>query len=118
MSDTIRITGITAFGYHGVLSHEREEGQEFVVDVAIETDFSKAAETDEVTETINYALIADLVFAEITGPAVNLIETMANQIATKILALANVISVEVTVHKPYAPIEVAFSDVSVTKRLP
>lgn len=118
MSDTIRITGITAFGYHGVLAHERAEGQEFIVDVAIETDYSKAAEADDVTETINYALVADLVLAEITGAAVNLIETLADQIASKILAMPNAIAVEVTVHKPYAPIEVAFLDVSVTRRLP
>lgn len=88
------------------------------MDVVVETDFSMAAKTDDLAATINYALIADLVFAEITGPAVNLIETLADSIAQGILKMANVISVEVSVHKPHAPIEVQFDNVSVTRRLP
>lgn len=118
MTDLITLKGLRAFGYHGVLEHERREGQEFIVDVAVETDFSLAAKSDDLSETLNYALIADLVFAQITGPAFNLIESLADSIAQKVLQMSNVISVQVTVHKPYAPIEVQFNDVSVTRRLP
>ncbi len=118
MSDTIKIIGIKGFGYHGVLPHEREEGQEFEVDVEIGTNFSKSVESDDLSFTLNYALVADIVFAELTGPPVNLIETLADQIAQKIMQLPLVEAVEVTVHKPYAPIEVPFKDVSVTRRLP
>ncbi len=118
MSDTIKITGIKGFGYHGVLPHERENGQDFEVDVEIGTNFSNAVASDDLERTLNYALIADIVFAEITGPPVNLIETLADQIAQKIIQLPLVESVAVTVHKPYAPIEVPFKDVSVTRRLP
>lgn len=118
MTDLITLKGLRGFGYHGVLDHERSDGQEFIVDVVVETDFSMAAKTDDLAATINYALIADLVFAEITGPAVNLIETLADSIAQGILKMANVISVEVSVHKPHAPIEVQFNNVSVTRRLP
>jgi len=118
MTDLIKLKGLRGFGYHGVLDHERRDGQEFIVDVVVETDFSIAAKTDDLSATINYALIADLVFAEITGPAVNLIETLADSIAQRILKMPNVISVEVTVHKPFAPIEVHFDDVAVTRRLP
>lgn len=118
MADSIKITGIKGFGHHGVLAHEREQGQDFVVDVELTTDFSVATATDDLTATLNYALIADLVFAEITGEPVNLIETLADQIAQKIMNFPAVMSVAVTVHKPYAPIEVPFQDVSVTRRLP
>lgn len=118
MSDTIKITGVKGFGYHGVLPHEREEGQDFEVDVEISTSFSKAVASDDLALTLNYALVADIVVAEITGPPVNLIETLADQIAQKISQLPFAESVSVTVHKPYAPIEVPFKDVSVTRRLP
>lgn len=118
MTDLITLRGLRAFGYHGVLDHERRDGQEFIVDVEVETDFSVAAKTDDLNATLNYALIADLVFAEITGPAFNLIESLADSIAQRVLKMPNVIRVEVTVHKPYAPIEVQFDDVSVTRRLP
>jgi len=118
MTDLITLKGLRGFGYHGVLDHERRDGQEFIVDVEVTTDFSVAAKTDDLTATINYALIADLVFAEITGPAFNLIEALADSIAQRILKMASVIAVEVTVHKPYAPIEVQFDDVAVTRRLP
>jgi len=118
MTDLITLKGLRGFGYHGVLDHERIDGQEFIVDVVVETDFSGAAKTDDLAATTNYALIADLVFAHITGPAFNLIETLADSIAQEILKMPNIISVVVTVHKPYAPIEVQFDDVSVTRRLP
>jgi len=118
MTDLITLKGLRGFGYHGVLEHERQDGQEFIVDVELTTDFSAAAKTDDLGATLNYALIADLVFAQITGPAFNLIESLADSIAQHILKLPNVIAVEVTVHKPFAPIEVQFDDVAVTRRLP
>jgi len=118
MTDLITLKGLRGFGYHGVLAHERQDGQEFIVDVEVTTDFSVAAKTDDLSATLNYALIADLVFAQITGPALNLIESLADSIAQHILDMPNVIAVEVTVHKPFAPIEVQFDDVSVTRRLP
>lgn len=118
MTDLITLKGLRGFGYHGVLEHERRDGQEFIVDVEVTTDFSVAAKTDQLDATLNYALIADLVFAKITGPAFNLIESLADSIGEQILNMPNVISVEVTVHKPFAPIEVEFDDVSVTRRLP
>jgi len=118
MTDLITLTGLRGFGYHGVLEHERHDGQEFKVDVQVTTDFSIAAKTDDLNATLNYALIADVVFAAITGPAFNLIEALADSIAQSILGMPNVIAVEVTVHKPFAPIEAEFDDVSVTRRLP
>lgn len=118
MTDLITLKGLRGFGYHGVLEHERRDGQEFIVDVDVTTDFSVAAKTDQLDATLNYALIADLVYTKITGPAFNLIESLADAIGQQILKMPNVITVEVTVHKPFAPIEVKFDDVSVTRRLP
>lgn len=111
--DTITITGLRALGFHGVFPEERSAGQEFVVDVEMAV---KALPThDELDATIDYSGVADVVVATIKSGPFQLIETLANEIVTKILAsepLAE--SVKVTVHKPDAPLAQAFTDVAVT----
>ena len=118
MTDHIVVQGIKGFGYHGVLPEEREKGQDFLVDLDVETDFTVAVASDDVETTVNYVTLAELAFQMITGDAFNLIETLADEIAKKIIELPQVVSVSVTVHKPYAPIEVPFTNVSVTRTLP
>ncbi len=112
--DIIKLTGISAVGYHGVLEQERRDGQRFIVDVALHTDIRPAAAGDDLTKTANYAELADQVEAIITGEALQLIETLAERIADHALRTFPVAAVEVTVHKPHAPIQVEFSDVTVS----
>jgi len=114
MSDMIRITGIRATGFHGVYAEERERGQEFVVDVSMHTDTSPAAHADNIAHTVDYAAVAADVAALVAGEPVNLIETLAERIARRVLARDFVTSVDVTVHKPQADLGVAADDVSVT----
>lgn len=114
MNDTIRITGIRATGFHGVYAWERERGQEFVVDVSMHTDTSPAARTDDIAHTVDYAAVAADVVALVTGEPVNLIETLAESIARRVLARDFVTAVDVTVHKPQADLGVSVDDVSVT----
>ncbi|MFD1214163.1 dihydroneopterin aldolase [Arthrobacter sp. GCM10027362] len=112
--DVIRLSGISATGYHGVFEHERREGQEFIVDVALHTDIRAAAASDDLARTANYGALANQVRDIIAGAPVNLIETLAERIASHVLGAFAVDAAEVTVHKPQAPIEVPFSDVAVT----
>ena len=115
MSDQIRIVGIKAFGYHGVLPHEAVEGQEFIVDLTLDLDLRAASISDDLTETINYADLAQIVHDNIIGERVQLIERLAGRIADEIVAQYKEISaVHVTVHKPHAPVTVDFEDISVT----
>lgn len=114
LPDTIKLTGISAIGHHGVLEQERITGQPFVVDVELATDIRKAAADDDLRLTVNYAEVAELVNALVTGEPCNLIETLAERIAGAVLAGFAVSAVTVTVHKPEAPIPVPFSDVAVT----
>jgi dihydroneopterin aldolase len=114
MTDRITLTGLTARGNHGVYDFEREAGQSFVIDVILELDLDHAAATDDVTDTVHYGQLADRLVEIITGPPVNLIETLANRLATACLADTRVDAVTVTVHKPQAPIQHAFGDVAVT----
>lgn len=112
--DEIQLTGLTVFGRHGVFEHERESGQEFVIDLRLQLGLADAAASDDVTDTVHYGELAEKVAAVVAGEPVNLIETLAERIADVVLADTRVQQVAVTVHKPHAPIPLTFSDVSVT----
>ena len=115
MSDQIRVTGIKAFGYHGVLPHEATIGQEFTVDLLVTLDLRAASLSDDLNETINYADLAKIAHDNIVGDRVQLIERLAGRIAEEISsAYSQITSVSVTVHKPHAPVTVDFEDISVT----
>lgn len=115
MSDVIRLTGLTATGRHGVFEHERRDGQPFTTDVALTLDAGPAAARDDLARTANYAEVAETVVRLVTGEPFDLIETLAVRIAEAVLAEQPVVTaVEVTVHKPQAPIPHDFADVSVT----
>lgn len=116
MSDVIRVDGIRGYGYHGVLPDERATGQEFLVDVAIETDLSRAGLSDDLADTLDYAAVAATVVARIEGEPVDLIERLAQLVADDVLADPRVDAVRVRVHKPQAPVGVPFGDVSVQLR--
>ncbi|MDG4768456.1 dihydroneopterin aldolase [Solwaraspora sp. WMMD406] len=113
-SDQIQLTGLRAFGRHGVYPAERATGQDFVVDVTLELDLAPAAVTDQVERTVHYGELAGRIVEIVEGPPVNLIETLADRIATACLADDRVWTARVTVHKPQAPIPHDFTDVSVT----
>lgn len=112
--DTISLTGVTAVGHHGVFEHERRDGQPFVVDLVLHLDLRPAGQTDDLTRTAHYGELAEQVTGLITGEPLNLIEALAERIAGHVLASFPVDAVEVTVHKPKAPIEVPFGDVAVS----
>ncbi len=116
MSDVIELSGLRVRGRHGVFAFEREQGQDFVVDVVLELDLAPAAASDEVTDTVHYGELAEALVAVIAGEPVNLIETLADRLVTVCLSDARVAAATVTVHKPQAPIPHAFQDVAVTIR--
>jgi 7,8-dihydroneopterin aldolase/epimerase/oxygenase len=115
MSDQIRVNGIKAFGYHGVLPDEAINGQEFTVDLLVTLDLRAATLSDDLNETLNYADLAKIAHDNIVGDRVQLIERLAGRIAEEISsAYSQITSVSVTVHKPHAPVTVDFEDISVT----
>ena len=111
---TIVLTGIAAHGHHGVFDFERVEGQRFIVDLTCTIDLSAAADTDDLTRTVDYGALAQSVVDEITAPPLNLIETLADRIAQTCLRHPTIDKVAVTVHKPDAPMPVEVADVAVT----
>ena len=114
MTDRIVLQGISARGFHGVLDVEKIDGQEFVVDVTLDVDLRRAGRSDLLAHTVNYAEVAADVVSLVVGPSLDLIESLAEQIASLALRRPLVQAVEVTVHKPQAPVGVPFCDVQVT----
>ena len=113
MADRITITGVRATGHHGVFAHERRDGQEFRADAVLHVDTRAAAAADDLSRSVDYGVAAQRMHDVLAGEPFDLIETVAERIAADLLALPGVQSVEVTVHKPGAPIPVPFDDVSV-----
>jgi dihydroneopterin aldolase len=114
MSDRIALTGLRVHGRHGVLPEERRDGQDFVVDAVLSLDTRKAASSDDLADTVDYAMLAGRLAEIVAGEPCDLIETLAARLADACLAHPQVFEVELTVHKPGAPIPLSFTDVSVT----
>jgi len=114
--DEITLTGVRAFGYHGVYPDEKRDGQEFVLDVTLRLPLDVAAATDDVADTVHYGELAERLVKIVEGEPVDLLETLAQRVADDVLADTRVQAVTVTVHKPAAPIPVPFGDVAVTVR--
>ncbi len=110
--DQIVITGIRGTGHHGVFDYERRDGQEFAVDITLYLQESPAARTDDLADTVDYGAVSQVVFDRIVGEPVSLIETLAELIAADVLRIRGIDQVEVTVHKPQAPIPVPFGNVA------
>lgn len=116
MADRIELRGLKVRGNHGVFSHERADGQEFVVDITVWIDLVDAAASDDLADTYDYSVLADRAAAVVAGQARNLIETVAGEIAEDVMKDHRVHAVEVIVHKPQAPIPHTFADVAVVAR--
>lgn len=112
--DRIELRGLRAHAHHGVLDHERAEGQEFIADVVIGADLQGAGRSDDLADTVDYGELATSLHAELAGEPAQLIESVALRMLDLCLADARVQWASVTLHKPGAPIRVAFDDVAVT----
>jgi dihydroneopterin aldolase len=115
-ADEITLTGLRVFGRHGVFEDERRVGQHFVVAATLYVSTAAAAASDDVLDTVHYGEVAERTAAIVSGDPVNLLEALAQRIADALLAYDGVRMVAVTVHKPDAPIDLQFADVSVTIR--
>lgn len=114
MTDSIDLKGIEVLAKHGVLEHEQEKAQVFRADVTVFTDLSTAGETDDLVDTLDYSELALEIREVIGGESYKLIETVAARVAEAMMAHPGVKSTTVTIHKPGAPMDVVFEDVSVT----
>lgn len=114
MSDIIFIHGIVIHARHGVLEHEAEVGQRFVIDLELSTDFTEASRSDKLKDTISYSDVVATATKAFAGHNYYLLERAAGAVADSIMAaFPTVEAIKVTVHKPHAPIAAIFDDVGV-----
>ena len=110
MADIVAITGLEFMACHGVYEFEHQGAQPFIVDIEVEVDTRNAGTSDSLSATISYAdLATDARAVVVEGEQVELIETLAEKIAERVL-VRDPLSVTVTVHKPGAPVEEVFAD--------
>ena len=110
MADIVAITGLEFMACHGVYESEHHNPQPFIVDIEVEVDTRSAGTSDALSATISYAdLAADARAVVVDGERVDLIETLAEKIAERVL-VRDPLSVTVTVHKPGAPVQETFAD--------
>lgn len=110
------LTGMKFFGHHGCSEEERAVGQTLAVDVELNLDLSRAGQSDDLNDTVDYVAAFNEVKIIAEG-SYALIETVAERIADKILSrFALVESVKVSVRKA-APVEIGEFDavVSITR---
>jgi dihydroneopterin aldolase len=110
----IRVNDIKLYAYHGCLPEEAIIGGNYIVDVVLHTDFSEAAVTDDLTKTIDYCHVNDIVEKEMAVRS-KLIEHVAQRILNQLNASFSQLSkAEVTVTKVKPPINGNVGNVAVT----
>ncbi len=104
--DKIIMKGMEFFGRHGVFKEERVYGQKFRVDAILYIDLEKAGVTDDLSSTVSYSDIYEIIKQEVENEKYQLIEALAECICKKILSFDKKIEkVHVTVKKPEAPVD-------------
>jgi 7,8-dihydroneopterin aldolase/epimerase/oxygenase len=114
MTDTIFVTGLVIHARHGVMEHETEVGQRFVIDLELYADLQESSHSDKLADTVSYSDVVTTTTAAFKNTNYRLLERAAGAVADAILAhFPRIRAVKVTVHKPHAPIAAIFDDVGV-----
>ena len=114
MTDSIFINGLALHAYHGVMPHEGKVGQTFKLDLLLDIDLSEAARSDRLAHTVSYDQVAVVASETFCGERYRLIEAAAGAVIDALLRkFPSVKRVQITIHKPHAPIAATFDDVGV-----
>ena len=114
MTDTIFIKGVVVHARHGVMKHETEVGQRFVIDLELYADLSESSRSDRLSDTISYSNVVETATDAFKTTSYKLLERAAGAVADAVLtSFPKVRAIKVTVHKPHAPIAEIFEDVGV-----
>ena len=111
--DKVRINNIKFFAYHGVAPEEKSLGQTFEVDIEVSTSLKVATTSDDLTASIDYSALFTIAKEEMLGHKYDLIETVAEKISFRVLALNGARATTIRIRKPNAPIEGVFDHVEI-----
>lgn len=107
--DKILIKGLKLFAYHGVNPEEKEEGQDFILDLELSVNMNKACHSDHVEDTVSYAKVVKTVRRVFTAEKYDLIEKCAQVVCDAVLEeYPDIFKVELTLKKPQAPVSAEF----------
>ncbi|MGP8065737.1 MAG: dihydroneopterin aldolase [Acidimicrobiales bacterium] len=104
MSDVIEVRGLTVLGTHGALATEQDRPQPFEIELLIETPFAPAAASDDLDRAVDYSKVVETVRELVVASHFQLLETLADAVASAVLADRRVDAVTVTVRKLRPPI--------------
>lgn len=115
MTDQVFVRGLSLHAYHGVMQHEAKVGQTFKLDLTLDIDLTEASKSDKLADTVGYDQVVDEASRSFCARRYRLVEAAAGAVADAVLArFPQVTVVQVTVHKPHAPIAATFEDVGVS----
>lgn len=112
--NAVKIRGLEINARHGVYGFEKSSLQLFVVDADLYTDFYSAAKNDDLSATVNYSEVCNVLIKTVTENTFNLIETLAYACVNALMDGFPLTSLSLTVYKPEAPMKIKFSNVGVT----
>lgn len=117
MKDLLRLCGLTFYGYHGVSAAEKETGRVFEVDCELELDLAEAGQSDRLGDTVDYSKVYKVIRETVEGKAFALMETLAGELAAKVLDRFPVYRVTLNVRKLHPPLagQVTHIEVEVTR---
>ena len=117
MSDTIELRGLRVVGVHGALPEEQTRAQPFEVDLDVVADLALAGRTDDLSDTLDYGAVAEMVAKVVTGERFQLLERLAERIAEVVLEDPRATSVTVAVRKlrPPVPVDLSTAGVRITR---
>jgi len=117
MTDRVFVDGLALHAYHGVMQHEAKVGQTFKLDLSLAIDLTTASRTDKLAHTVGYDQVVEVATRAFQAKRYRLVEAAAGAVADAVLGqFPQVSGVQVTVHKPHAPIAATFDDVGVSIR--
>lgn len=108
----IEVNGIKLYAHHGCLSEEGAIGGHYIVDVIIDTDFSEASKTDDLSKTVDYVIVNRIVKEEMAIRS-KLIEHVGKRIVDRIKLLDNILSTTVRITKISPPINGDVNNVAI-----
>ncbi|MQF99066.1 MAG: dihydroneopterin aldolase [SAR202 cluster bacterium] len=106
MDDSIKLSNIKLYGYHGVNDFERENGQYFLINLEFFTDLKKAGLSDSLKDTVDYSKVYESIKNIVEGPSIRLLEKLAAVMVDKIFeTFPQVSELNLEIEKPRPPIE-------------
>lgn len=116
--DKIYIKGLELFAYHGVNPEEKRDGQTFLLDVTLSADLTAARQSDDLSDTVNYAAVRKTIQRAFTAQSYDLIERAAQVVCEAVLREhPRVESITLLLKKPDAPMNAKFDYVAVELQL-